>query len=903
MMKKNLQLSRLHQFTKKGLLCGLMLLLWNAAFAQNEFITTWQTDNPGTSNATSITISVNNALTYNYDVDWDNDGVFDQMGITGIVTHDFGTAGTKTIRIQGTFPAIRFGGGGDRQKILSVDQWGNVAWESMNSSFQGCTNLTLTATDSPDLSGVTDMSYMFRQAHAFNSNIDSWDVSNVTNMESTFWEATSFNQDLDNWDVSNVTNMFRMFRQATAFNGSLNGWGTKTSSVTNMSEMFFFAPSFNQDLDNWDVSSVTHMQFMFLAAGSFNSQLNGWGTTTSNVQNMTQMFSQNGSFNQDISGWDVSSVTTMQSMFQQATAFNQDLDNWDVSSVTNMQSMFQQATAFNGALDGWGTTTGNVQNMVLMFRQATSFNQPLNNWDVSNVMNMESTFWEATSFNQNLDNWDVSNVTNMLRMFRQATAFNGSLNGWGTKTSSVTNMSEMYFLATSFNQDLGAWTISNVTTMFNILFGTSLSVQNYDNTLIGWAGQTVQPNVNLNDISARYCAGESARTSLMNDDGWIFGDNGKCCSAGTATADACSSFSNTVVAGGGWTDIKDASGSNTILAVDAPAGVDLGTVTVEFRPSSTIETQSSPAGIIKLLPRYYHISSSNYPNNAAFPAGVGIQLYFTDADLATMNAANSGMNGVTSHTAADIDITHYFGMNEDCQYGNNDGTSDLIGSPTYISNNCPGSGTEHILQFTVNHFSEFIPHEPAGSALPVDLVAFTGKNEGSINHLFWTTASEENNVGFELQRSNNGRDFETIGFVEGIGTTENTNNYSFIDERPLTGDNYYRLKQIDYDGQYELSNVIVLEFNTSANGVIKVFPNPNNGQFTLELMNPDQRKAHIELLDGIGRVIWSESFSDLEAEIVWQKRFDSLPKFEVYFLVAQIGTEIYSEKIYVIGDK
>ena len=73
------------------------------AFSQN-FITTWQTDNPGTSTGTSITIPTFPGETYNYDVDWNNDGVFDEFGISGDITHDFGFTGIYTISIQRFFP-------------------------------------------------------------------------------------------------------------------------------------------------------------------------------------------------------------------------------------------------------------------------------------------------------------------------------------------------------------------------------------------------------------------------------------------------------------------------------------------------------------------------------------------------------------------------------------------------------------------------------------------------------------------------------------------------------------------------------------------------------------------------------------------------------------------------------
>jgi surface protein len=223
------------------------LSIFSSGFAQS-FITTWKTNNSGTSNSTSITIPTTGGG-YNYDVDWNDDGVFDQFGITGNVTHDFGVAGTYTIRIQGAFPRIYFNGvngGGDNRKILSVDQWGNIAWTSMERAFSGASNLTIFAGDSPDLSGVTNMSEMFYFAWNFTGDLSTWDVSSVTNMSEMFYFAENFTSDLSTWDVS---------------------------SVTNMSEMFYFAENFTSDLSAWDVSSVTNMSSMFHEADNFTSDL------------------------------------------------------------------------------------------------------------------------------------------------------------------------------------------------------------------------------------------------------------------------------------------------------------------------------------------------------------------------------------------------------------------------------------------------------------------------------------------------------------------------------------------------------------------------------------------------------------------------------------------------------
>ena len=102
------------------------------AATSDHFVTTWKTNNPGTSNDTSITIPM---IGGPYDVDWNNDGTFDEFGLANSSRHDYGVAGIYTIRIRGTYDAIQFNNGGDRKKILSLDQWGTNQWTTMANAF------------------------------------------------------------------------------------------------------------------------------------------------------------------------------------------------------------------------------------------------------------------------------------------------------------------------------------------------------------------------------------------------------------------------------------------------------------------------------------------------------------------------------------------------------------------------------------------------------------------------------------------------------------------------------------------------------------------------------------------------------------------------------------------------
>ena len=418
-----------------------------------DFITTWKTDNPGTSGPNQITIPTNGAG-YNYDIDW-GDGTVDS-GVAGDITHTYAVPGTYTVTIRGDFPQIFFDNLGDKDKILSIEQWGDIAWRAMNRSFYGASNLAINATDAPDLSSVTNMNQTFRLTN-FNDDIGHWDVSNVTTMSTLFSDNPNFNQDLSLWMVDNVTNMAAMFFGATSFDGDISTWNT--GMVELMSNMFNTASAFNQDISGWDTSMVTTMRNMFVRAEVFDQPIGSW--TVDMVMDMQAMFQDASSFNQDISGWDTSMVTTMRNMFARAEVFDQPIGSWTVDMVMDMQAMFQDASSFDQDLDLWVTT--NVVNMANMFLRASVFNGDITTWDTQNVETMRLMFSTTDAFNQPIGGWNTGKVEDMSNMFQFATVFNQDIGLWNT--SAVVFMQQMFQNAPLFNQEIGSWDTGMVTNM------------------------------------------------------------------------------------------------------------------------------------------------------------------------------------------------------------------------------------------------------------------------------------------------------------------------------------------------------------------------------------------------------------------------------------------------------
>ncbi|MBI1182950.1 T9SS type A sorting domain-containing protein [bacterium] len=113
----------------------------------------------------------------------------------------------------------------------------------------------------------------------------------------------------------------------------------------------------------------------------------------------------------------------------------------------------------------------------------------------------------------------------------------------------------------------------------------------------------------------------------------------------------------------------------------------------------------------------------------------------------------------------------------------------------------------------------------AGSALPVQYAYFTAEWQNQVAQLNWATASEINCDYYEIERSENGLQWQIIGRVQGSGNTINTVYYNYVDENPAQGNNYYRLKQVDFDGAFHYSKTVVLYRDATAQP-LSLYPNP-----------------------------------------------------------------------------
>jgi len=164
---------------------------------------------------------------------------------------------------------------------------------------------------------------------------------------------------------------------------------------------------------------------------------------------------------------------------------------------------------------------------------------------------------------------------------------------------------------------------------------------------------------------------------------------------------------------------------------------------------------------------------------------------------------------------------------------------------TSSNGNCNGT--------TCNGASSDVP-------LPVELMQFSATTLNNYILIKWETAYEEDNAGFEIERSKDGNNWQGLAFVKGQGTSLKNYLYKWVDETPSKVSNYYRLKQVDVDGKYKYSKITVASFNGEAS-TLTLAPNPTSGLLYYQIPEEVEIKQII-LIDALGRSVFTTSDID-----------------------------------------
>ena len=435
---------------------------------------------------------------------------------------------------------------------------GDVGWTNLQGAFRGCTNLTTVA--GGNVSEVTNMEYMFRNATSATPDVSGWDTSSVTNMAHMFTGAASANPDVSQWDTSSVTNMGYMFVRAASANPDVSRWNI--SQVVFMPSMFAGATSADPDMSQWDFRVVKDMSDAFdtttLSTENYSAMLKRI-VDTSTQENVTLGGGSSYYNGRAVlarktlvgRGWTISDQgfdPDLRFTFTwRTTAASQTLtlplpegpsgsehnydftvdwgDGSDKSTITAHNDSDRSHTYTNS-----GTYTVKIAGLVEAWRfhlQSDTFKQRLRT--ITNLgdvgwKNLNGAFRGCTNLTT-VEGGNVSEVTDMSQMFRYATSATPNVANWDT--SSVTNMSEMFDRAASAEPDMSQWDFGNVTNMTEMFNGVTLPTSNYSNLLNRIVDTSTQENVTLDGGSSKYdSSATTSRSTLVDDRSWSITDGG-----------------------------------------------------------------------------------------------------------------------------------------------------------------------------------------------------------------------------------------------------------------------------------------------------------------------------------------------------------------------------------------
>ncbi len=276
--------------------------------------------------------------------------------------------------------------------------------------------------------------------------------------------------------------------------------------------------------------------------------------------------------------------------------------------------------------------------------------------------------------------------------------------------------------------------------------------------------------------------------------------------------------------------------------------------------------------------------SSNSPSD--FMEGIIDELRVWNV-ARTANQLQNDMNQEISCATTGLVACYHF--NQGIAGGNNSGVTTLEDG---TSNNLDGSLINFALMGNTSNWVDGAP------ALPVEFINFDARMHNEKVILKWITSSEVNNRGFRIERSKDGRTWKHIGFVGGKGMSNDYQYYSFTDLNPFYSINYYRLKQMDYDGNFTYSKIVTAIVESIANQ-FSFFPNPTSGNIHLKLNKNREMPINLELHNSIGQRVYGYKLIDEKGELFELDLSDKGLEQGWYLLSLHTSLNSYYEKLLI----
>jgi len=305
-------------------------------------------------------------------------------------------------------------------------------------------------------------------------------------------------------------------------------------------------------------------------------------------------------------------------------------------------------------------------------------------------------------------------------------------------------------------------------------------------------------------------------------------------------------------------------GTNMASLVGNATGAGFGLWTVAEAPTGTSAVFTNDSATLTDVNGFTKSGTYVFAWNITTPYGGCVS-----SDSTTVNVANCLPVANDDYYAASNNATNGNVSTNDSM-GNGAGTFTIVTNPTNGTATLNADGTFTYTapssysgadQFTYSLCDEDGDCDTAtvyiSNILPIHLLSFEAKREGKTARLDWVTTSEQNNTGFEVEHSNDGKQWQIVGFVASQAKEGNSHlelSYTYTDRSPVNGQNFYRLKQVDINGQYTFSPIRSVAFGDA--GTISVYPNPVNDKV---LISGLQGVYTVTISNALGQVVLKQS--------------------------------------------
>ncbi len=325
----------------------------------------------------------------------------------------------------------------------------------------------------------------------------------------------------------------------------------------------------------------------------------------------------------------------------------------------------------------------------------------------------------------------------------------------------------------------------------------------------------------------------------------------------------------------GWTHYYNCASDHLLLSIFKD-GQDIGSLGNNGFAVRVVTNGGLGGGGLNLSAADYHTSTNSWyvfnrywqvENANTLASPLRVRFYFDQQDVDDLNSSLQAEGIPPMTDLSSIILYHISGTGlspHDTDVLANGGVysaysnTGTASSNSYLTGNFNGqSYAEYEVTSIENGGSAGV--EAVDSPLPVELLSFTAQREQGQVVLNWITTSELNNDYFLVEKSADAAHFHPIAYTEAAGALNRQTYYQELDTNPYRGANYYRLKQIDLDGKYSYSAIVVVYMNDDLKDAW-IFPNPATDQLSVQLREPLEGAVRLQIWDALRRVVREEVF-------------------------------------------